>query len=326
MRAEAIEELAEMLGVEKVRVRSSYVLMSCPFASTMHGSGRDKHPSLSVIVDDTGRSGFRCHGCGMTGTLSYLVTRWGLQTKSPTERLFRFIDKHENPLQMVKSRIDSKMAAQWDPLPPKPAVDWTVFEEVELEEFVGSVPQYALDRGLTIETCKEWQLGFDKEFKDSVTRRTRPRLVFPIRRKDGKLVGLIGRAIDDLKHEKYYNYWNFQKSNYLYGMHRLKDRGHVIAVEGLFDVLMWSQYGLPVAGLMGSQPSEAQAKLLLEFEMVYVALDADEAGAKGSKWLLKRLKDRVPIYGVKFPEGKKDPGDMSKEEAWEAITSAKRIL
>lgn len=326
MRAEAIEEVAEMLGIEKVRVRSSYVLMSCPFASTMHGSGQDSHPSLSVIVDDTGRSGFRCHGCGLTGTLSYLVTRWGLLTKKPTERIFRFIDKHENPLEMVKSRIDSKVAAQWDPKPPKPEVDWSVFEEAELEEFSGSVPQYALDRGLSIETCKEWQLGYDKEFKDSVTKRTRPRLVFPIRRKDGKLIGMIGRALDDLKQEKYYNYWNFQKSNYLYGMDKVKKYDHVIAVEGLFDVLRWWEFGLPVVGLMGSQPSEAQAKLLLEFEMVYLALDADEAGAKGTAWLKRRLKDRVPLYAVKFPDGTKDPGEMTKEAAWESITTAKRIL
>jgi DNA primase len=94
----------------------------------------------------------------------------------------------------------------------------------------------------------------------------------------------------------------------------------------LFDVLKWWEYGLPVVGLMGSQPSEAQAKLLLEFEMVYLALDADEAGAKGTKWLKSRLKGRVPIYAVRFPEGKKDPGEMGKEEAWAAITTAKRIL
>jgi hypothetical protein len=326
MRAEAIEELAEMLGIEKVRVRSSYVLISCPFASTMHGSGQDSHPSLSIIVDNEGRSGFRCHGCGLTGTLGFLVTRWGLLTKKPTELLFRFIDKHENPLEMVKSRIDSKVAAQWDPKPPKPDVDWSVFDEAELEEFGGSVPQYALDRGLTLATCKEWELGYDKEFKDSQTKRIRPRMTFPIRRKDGKLIGMIGRALDDLKQEKYYNYWHFQKSNYLYGMHKVEKRDHVIAVEGLFDVLKWWEYGLPVVGLMGSQPSEAQAKLLLEFEMVYLALDADEAGAKGTKWLKSRLKGRVPIYAVRFPEGKKDPGEMGKEEAWAAITTAKRIL
>jgi hypothetical protein len=34
----------------------------------------------------------------------------------------------------------------------------------------------------------------------------------------------------------------------------------------------------------------------------------------------------VPIYGVKFPDGKKDPGEMTKEEAWDSITTAKRIL
>jgi len=326
MRADAIEELAEMLGVEKVRSRVSYVLMSCPFAGTMHGSGQDRHPSLSVIVDETGRSGFRCHGCGLTGTLNHLVTKWGLQTRQPTELIFRFIEKHENPLEMVKSRIDSKVAAQWDPKPPKPAVDWSVFDEAELDEFSGGVPKYVLDRGISIETCKEWQLGYDKAFKDSISKRVRPRLTFPIRRKDGKLIGLIGRAVDDLKQEKYYNYWNFQKSNYLYGMNKVEDRGHAIAVEGLFDVLKWWEYGLPAVGLMGSQPSKAQVKLLLEFEMVYLALDADEAGAKGTGWLISRLKGRVPIYGVKFPEGKKDPGEMTKDEAWAAVSAAKRIL
>jgi hypothetical protein len=326
MRADAIEELAEMMGVEKVRSRVSYVLISCPFASTMHGSGKDQHPSLSILVDDEGRSGFRCHGCGMTGTLKYLVTRWGMLTKNPTELIFRFIEKHENPLEMVKSRIDSKVSAQWDPKPPKPAVDWSVFEEAEIEDFVGSVPQYALDRGLSIETCKAWQLGYDKEFKDSVSKLKRPRLVFPIRRKDGKLIGLIGRAIDEQKHEKYYNYWHFQKSNYLYGLDRIEKYDRVIAVEGLLDVLKWWEYGLPVVGLMGSQPSEAQAKLLLGFEMVYLAFDADEAGAKGTKWLMRRLRDRVPLYRVRFPEGKKDPGEMTKDEAWESVTSARRIL
>jgi hypothetical protein len=322
MRAEAIIDLAEQMGCEKIQRGTRSVVVSCPLAPWTHESGTDRHPGCSIIIADHDRSGWRCHACGGKGTLGWLVTKWGLLSKRKVEKLFRLIEKEEEGIEAVHSRLDRKYEERWSPPDLEPEDDPAVFAEVEAETFMGQVPQYALDRGIALDTCRDWQLGYDEGFGKSPI----PRLVFPIRRSDGALVGMVGRAIYDYHRPKYLNYWHFPKSNYLYGLNKLVKREKLIIVEGMIDVLRWWEYGLPVVGLLGAIPSKAQIQLALEFERVYFALDRDEAGENGERLLANRLTGRLPIYRVRFPDGIVDPKDCSYEEAHHAVETARRIL
>lgn len=323
MRAEAIVQLANALGCEKVRPGRRSVLVTCPLSPWTHRNGTDRHPGLSIIIDDTGKSGWRCHACDHHGTLEWLVTKWGLLSRRPVTALLDFIAKQEDGAEAVASRLEAGADRRWAEPPPRdPADDPDVYPEVEAEAFAGEVPQYAIDRGLSLDTCRAWQLGYDRGFG----RRPVPRLVFPVRRRDGALVGLVGRAINDGDQPKYYNYWSFAKSKHLYGIDKVEGHRRVVLVEGMIDVLRWWEYGLPAAGLIGSKPSRAQMQIALGYERVYLALDKDEAGEQGERSALKMLAGRVPVYRVPFPAGKADPKDLTREEALAAVDGARRVL
>jgi len=324
MRATAIVELLTLLGCDKIKERPRVVNATCPLARGRHEGGADRHPSFGVMVNDAERSGWLCYACGSHGTLGWLVTQWALQDNTrQVEAPLRIIEREEEGVESVRNRIDTKIEARWAEVEPtQPAPDTNVFSEAELAPFIGKVPQYALDRGLSLETCRAWQLGYDK----GIGARPIPRLVFPVRRQDGALVGMIGRAIESFHEPKYLNYWHFQKAHYLFGRHRITDLSRLVLVEGLIDVLRWAEYGLPVAGLIGAHASEEQVQLALCFERVYLALDRDEAGRLGEEQLVRRLHGRVPVFGMTFPAGKHDPKELTREEAWAAVEQARRVL
>lgn len=323
MRAEAIVELANAMGCEKVRPGRRSVLVTCPLSPWTHQNGTDRHPGLSIIIDEVNKSGWRCHACDHHGTLDWLVTKYGLLSRKPVTAMLDFIAKQEDGAEAVVTRLEAGQERRtMKPLPKNPADDPDIYPEVEAEAFAGEVPQYAIDRGIALETCREWQLGYDHGFGG----RPVPRLVFPVRRQDGALVGLVGRAINDGDLPKYYNYWSFTKSKHLYGIDKVRGRERLVLVEGMIDVLRWWEYGLPVVGLIGSKPSRAQIELALGYEKVYLALDKDEAGVQGEKSALKMLAGRVPIYRVPFPGDKRDPKDLTHEEAHAALASSRRVL
>lgn len=324
MRATAITELLTLLGCDKIRERPRVVNATCPLAQGRHEGGADRHPSFGVMVNDTDRSGWLCYACGSHGTLGWLVTQWALQDRTRlVEAPLRLIEREEEGAEAVHRRIDTKIEARWAEVEPQqPVPDLEVFSEAEIAPFLGKVPQYALDRGLSLETCKAWQLGYDK----GIGSRPIPRLVFPVRRQDGALVGMIGRAIEDFHEPKYLNYWNFQKSHHLYGLHRVASRDRLVLVEGLIDVLRWAGYDLPAAGLIGAHASEEQVQLALCFERIYLALDRDEAGRLGEEQLIRRLHGRVPVFQMTFPKDKHDPKELTREEAWTAVEQARRVL
>lgn len=321
MRAEAIVQLARGLGCQKIRPGRRSILVTCPLSTWTHQNGTDRHPGCSIIIDDIAKSGWRCHACGHHGSLEWLVTKWGLLSRRPVTALFELIDAEENSVQAITARSLAGLERRWAEPPPKdPADDPEIYPEVEAEAFAGEVPQYALDRGIEIDTCRKWQLGYDRGFGD----RPVPRLVFPVRRRDGALVGLVGRAINDGDLPKYYNYWSFAKSKHLYGIDKVRGAERIVLVEGMIDVLRWWEYGLPAVGVIGSKLSRAQAEIALGYERVYLAFDKDEAGREGEQGAMRLLEGRAEIYRVAFPFGKADPKDLTRDEALEAIAGARR--
>jgi len=329
MRAEAIVQLADLLGVKAGTPKKTYVLMECPLAPVTHKKGTDRTPSLSVIVKDGDRSGWICHSCGSKGTLPGLVIQWSLYFNRDARAALDLIEKEENSVEAICGRVDRKWDEKWKERDEAAVagVDFEVFSEEELEPFLGRVPKYIVDRGFSLETCKAWKLGYDKEWRDAETGVNRPRVVIPIRRADGKLVGMAGRAIDGEKDQKYYNYWNFHKSHYLFGQNMTeREKALVVVVEGYFDVIRWWGYGINVVGIMGSHPSEAQFGLLACYEDLFLALDKDDGGFRGRDAIHKRLGSRIGLYDTVFPDGKKDPDDLTEDEARQCLLHAKKML
>jgi DNA primase len=151
---------------------------------------------------------------------------------------------------------------------------------------------------------------------------------------------MSGRAVDDIKETKYWNYWNFPKSHYLFGEDMVLAREAeakakegdkyepllgITIVEGYLDAIKWWEYRIPTVSIMGSSISKEQILLLKDYERLYIALDADKAGEDGTAEIVIRLRNRVPLLRVSFPPGKTDPKQLTQEEAWEALENPKRL-
>jgi DNA primase len=194
----------------------------------------------------------------------------------------------------------------------KGILSWDVFKP-----FAGRVPRYILERGIPKEICKEFQLGYDE---------ARKRVVFPVLDEEGNFVGMQGRAVLPGIEPTWYTYPPFQKAKHVYGLNRVRG-GQVILMEGVIDVLKWTAYGIKgCVSLFGSMPSEVQLSKIARMGLpVWMAWDGDEAGRKADRATVAFLKNRVPLYRIRIPEGK-DPDDLTPEQARVAIAKKEMVL
>jgi len=287
----------------------------CPLARFTHKKGKDTNPSMSIKVNPTGDSPVMCWStdCGWVGTLSQLVKYLNHLENGKFEDTVELIEKLEQS--GLRTRIDAILNHEPEEEEPE-----KLYDESMLEPFSRCVPRYALDRGLTIELCKELGLGYDK---------THSRLVIPIRNVTGDLVGMMGRAIfPNQIGPPWYAYWNFRKGRYLFGEHLIDTKvDQVILVEGIFDVLRMHLYDYRnVVGLLGSKLTRWQAQKLKDWGLsVTWFMDGDAAGDAGMTMGVARLRGRLDQWVAECPRDK-DPDSLKKSEVELAMASKKFVL
>ncbi|HRH55987.1 MAG TPA: DNA primase [Candidatus Paceibacterota bacterium] len=217
----------------------------------------------------------------------------------------------------------------------------------------GSAYSYARKRGLSLETIKEWNLGYAPEAwrmvleklgeagftnpeliaaglvkeadekKGTFYDRFRNRLMFPIRDSAGRTVAFTGRALDPNDQAKYLNSPEtdlYKKSEILFGMDRAKDairqRGFALLVEGQMDLLMLHQIGFTnTIALSGTALTPQHLSLIKRYaDNLMLALDSDRAGLNASmKNAIAALRAGMRVKAVKLPQGK-DPADLAVED------------
>lgn len=214
---------------------------------------------------------------------------------------------------------------------------------------------YLVDRGLTYETIKEFELGYAVEshkqiehFKANMFNfaelnttgvvaqdeaqktyaRLSNRITFPIRTHTKKLIGFGGRIIEGDR-AKYINSPQtplFDKSRVLYGYMQAKesiyDTGTFTIVEGYLDVIMLHQAGIKTAvATMGTALTREHALQIKKVQgaRALLCFDGDKAGQEAALKGAKLL-SAEGIFGgvVLFPEGK-DPAELIKEDRVEEL-------
>lgn len=311
MDAEGIEKVLRNLGVDKVKVhaRTGRIQTNCPMAKWKHEHGTDDNPSMSVKIADDDVTVLKCFGCGFKGSLFWLVHTTAKLSQDPRHallaQLVADLEKQDVEREVAKAKL--LYGPELKDKPDKP--DLMVWDEKELEPYLGRTARYVLNRGISIETCREWQIGWDDY---------RKRVVFPVRNAKGGLIGMQGRTILESTDDNppWFNYWYFPKTNYLYGEHKIDPNVRkLMVVEGCFDALKMWEYGIRnVVATMGSYPSSIQVKKMRDYAMdVYLALDGDKAGREGAVFFKEWLAGRVRLFHMKLPQGK-DPDELPKEE------------
>lgn len=315
-----IKDYLQRLGCRKIKSTHAQVYSTCPFESK-HSRGRDDRPGFTVKVNSGGKSPYYCPSCKETDSLEWLVyDRLGitlfLNSKSET------YDQNLNARLWGKPIVESVR-------------DPTEWPEFLWEPFATGVPRYALDRGLSIETCKTWRLGSDK---------ARKRLMFSVRDRDGKLVGANGRttAESELKYanyswdrknktlsikideDRYDDFVRFHRSFYLYGEHMLSHGTDIVLVEGQVDAINVWQAGFNALALMGSALTEMQTARLLQMvpngQGVVLMFDGDKAGREATTKVKSQLLGKVPMKIAECPD-ESDPGDLTRRELVDLIST-----
>ena len=240
----------------------------------------DNHPSFSMNA----LSGlWICYQCSERGTLEMLVEKVGGTVTNATE-LVR---------ELKRSSIGTDGPVPTD----EPVVD-PLMVTAEYESF-GEPPEWALEsRSFDAGTARAYGVRWDRGW------------VIPIVYPGGDLGGWQFKRMDLVR--------NFppavKKSRTLFGLGQLSG-GTVVLVESPLDVCRLAQAGVDAVASYGAFVSEEQIRLLLDAaDRVVLALDADAEGRRQTDAIWQRLARAVPTAIASFPDGCKDPGDMTDEQ------------
>ena len=209
MKIEHLEELAVELGASRIRNSGTKIGCTCLLAKWTHKKGRDSNPSMVLFLSgrDIDEPTYSCSSCHKTGTVRDLVIFHWIKTRRNMMSWIELIDGEFDEEQFdgrkkFSGRYNSKAwapgvdndCASVSEGDDRLSSDYRVLEELEKVEeipwleykpYLTGVPRYAIDRGLTIDTCREWDLGHDKESR---------RLLFPMKDHRGRLVAISGRS------------------------------------------------------------------------------------------------------------------------------------
>lgn len=298
-------DIVDLIG-EKVQLKKTGRSFKglCPFH-------QEKTPSFVVFPDS---QHFHCFGCGKSGdlftyyelvekvdfrdALAELAQRAGVEIESHRPQ----VSVDADPA-LAHARDLNELASQ-------------LFSHVLTNSPAGETGrEYLRQRGLDAETIGRFRLGFapdswdyllkqfsargidpramhdaglvqERENSSGYYDRFRNRLIYPIRDRDGVVVGFGARAMGD-DQPKYLNSAQsslFDKSRILYGLDLAKEAirndDRVVVVEGYMDVIAAHQFGhRNVVATMGTAVTESQIELVKRMtKRIVLALDADAAG------------------------------------------------
>jgi DNA primase catalytic core len=279
----------------------------CPFHS-------EKSPSFYVHPV---KQVFRCFGCQKGGNVfTFLMNIEGMSFPEVVQKLadrtgvtLEQVDKGKRAPNPLEGATRQLAALEW-------AGKYFHYLLTEIPDYAPAL-DYILGRGINRETIDRFQIGVSPRGWNSLLRqllsrkftlaelvqaglvveregsenggydRFRERLMFPIRNREGQVVGFGARALKDEDQPKYLNSPEtpiFSKRRLLYGLYEaqrgIRQLGEVIFVEGYMDVVALHQAGVSNAiATMGTALTEDHcAELRPLTRRAVTVFDPDRAG------------------------------------------------
>jgi len=310
----------------------------CPF----HG---EKTPSFMVSPE---LQIFKCFGCGEAGDVFAFLEKYeGMEfaeaLKYLADRAGVKLEKFQGGNTSEKERL---IEANTQAL--------RFYNYLLLEHPVGkrALDYLTENRGLKIETIKEFQLGYSPESSYSLKKylidkrkftlseieragigiirgqslydRFNGRIIFPLFDHRGNPIAFSGRILPWDKREtgKYINSPEtplYHKSNVLFGLNLtrgfIKKKKTAIVVEGELDLISSWQAGIKnIVAIKGSALTEEQVRLLSRFAGRFIlSLDSDMAGDAATRRGIKVAADMgVEIKVAEISGGYKDPDEAAR--------------
>jgi DNA primase len=279
--------LFEHMGFDQISINRDEIVANCPFC------GNDKRNFQANYV----KNAFHCWACDAKGRVVDLICE-----KLGVSR--QYVEQYIKGTHIFPEEIDnihSEVLALLKNLKQHRKIHGLHYKYKRLD-------RYWLGRGISEKVIRKFKLGFDPWYQ---------RAVIPVV-SNGKLVAVIGRAVNNSLRPKYYKILpetHWPKNNYLFAFDHVVDKHlSVIVTEGPVDTLKMHTLGFTnTVAILGSYLSNEQAKLITEnFERVYFMLDNDKAGRENTIKSAEMLLGQIPVFEIKYLG--KDPGDLSNKK------------
>lgn len=304
--SEEIKAIADKYLTKVRKSGSENIMAICPFHQKEDGSP-ERRPSFAMNIY-TGL--WFCHSCQSRGNLYSFLKKVGVDGA--------YIEHVYQPL--INEAVKN-IPAPPDPLRPN------VYDPSPIPEGILGIfdycPKELLESGFGEETLHKFGVGFDM---------THCRITYPIRDLAGKLVAISGRLIDGWTRYKVYDTeyetwglparhdWN--KRTVLWNAHDVYPRvffqtvpDPIVIVEG-FKACMWvCQAGISnVVALMGTYLSWEHRWILERMGApVYLFLDNDYPGHRGTARGIEELKKSLRVKVVEYPDRLRDDIDAQPD-------------
>lgn len=282
-----------MSELKSVHRRGTELKAECPFKE-LHENNTDNTPSLTVNVD---KGVYYCQTCHSKGNVHTMYKAlYGLDNEQAWFELGDAL-KIERP--------DSTK-------PARPEIDRGLISEYHqaLMKLTGPIRTVLKERrGLTDETLKRFQLGWDGE-----------RITIPIYDEFNDLVNFRRYKWNSNDDQwKVLNYVDDIGNTYgevrIFGIENLvnDDIEEIVWCEGEMDRICAEQHGFPAAcptSGAGSWKPE-WTRFFRNKKRVYIAQDNDDAGRNATQKLCEKLYRVVDVYIVQWPDGFPKKGDVT---------------
>jgi len=299
----AILDFANIKG----QVRGDEFKTNCPF-HTKRGFGEDKNPSFSINLE---KGIYGCWSCKASGNIVKLVIELGL---TEPENIFEFLepfvifDSGQSGSEGLSNRI-------------KEILDKKEDEKPKLENYNKIYHPYFRKRKIHKKTVIKYRAGYNKRLK---------RIIFPIYNINKKVVGLVGRSINNTN-PPYLFSKNAPLKEILFGIQNfvLPDNKEVILVEGTLDQVWLYQLGYKnCLSPMMTQFYDSQIELLsfLGVKKVILFFDNDRPGKYFTKFVVGHLIKRFKVFVITNYFNCKDAQAMSKKQVDNALRSQKLYI
>ena len=296
-----MNELYKVLRHYKLDTNSNKII--CPFHD-------DLNPSMLVNFDN---NSFYCFGCQVSGDAFkfYQLLNKNLDDLQACIKFHKVLaseDTEELKQKIVVKKVDNRQATI-------EAMDYyNGLSQTKWEAERSKVKDYLIRRGFTNEslTLARAKINYNKDYP----------VIFPML-DNGQFKGWVCRTTSKEieKKRKYLYNEGFSRRSTLVGDYKTKT---IVVVEGYMDWLKFRQYGYKnVVAILGWKISSNQIEKLKDkgVEFVISALDNDTCGKKGTAYL-KKFFDVIPLQ---YPEGIKDPGEMTLKVFQNSIQKTKKV-
>lgn len=300
-----VEAALALFKIPVLRMPSGEFKVPCPYAKTLHSSGKDEDPSCSVNPD---KQVFNCQACGSAGGLLKFFAQvyLGEDTKAAQ---FGFQKKYANLVdRFAYAVVDPDLVEQWH--------DALIQDE-------GTLLVLCEKKGLTRQTIIDNRIGLKND-----------RFTIPMRNAHGDFVLVkYYSMVPGISSSQKFKRRQGCRGDMLFPVSAL-DEDDIIIVEGELKALLLKQEGFnAVSGTRGASSWDDTWSGLFKDKNVTVLYDRDRAGDLGAKNVARSLLTiaksikiaTLPPFADKAHNDVTDflvTCDHSVEELWHVLNDA----